>query len=308
MHTATFFITTARSGTQWVCETLRSGYPDLLAVEHEPIRYAYAPKRCLRDPFAAAALRKQPTVRRHLDRVHEMLRRKSYVEVGFPAFAAAPILWEEFGSRLRLVQLVRHPVRVAASIVTHRWFDPGHRTDIEDNIALAPTDSGVRMRHYAGQWTHMSAFEKALFNWAEVHLYGLEIRDELSAVPHLQVSLEELLARSDARRRLTEFLGIPFRPVWSDAPQNIIDQYRKKTVHKIDRSKVHTLPEVAQLAERFGYDLDSITEPALQLRYCDSKVAQARRRIGHMLKRVAPVGIPVAALSGHAELVVDLLT
>jgi len=307
MHTATFFITTARSGTQWVSETLRSGYPDLLAVEHEPIRYAYAPKRCLRNPGASAALRNQPAVRRHLDRVHETLKHKSYVEVGFPAFAAAPVLWEEFGPRLRLVQLVRHPVRVAASIVTHRWFDPGCRADIEDHIALAPTDPGVRMRHYAGRWPHMSAFEKALFNWAEVHLYGLEIRDELPGVPHLQVSLEELLAHGDARKRLTEFLGIPFRPAWSEAPQNRVDQYRKKTAHKIDRSKVHALPEVAQLAERFGYDLDSIAEPAFQSRYCDSKIAQARRRIGCMLKRVVPVGIPVAGLSGNADLLASLL-
>src|SRR5262245_32922140 len=65
-HNATFFITTARSGTQWLCETLRKVYPELV-VEHEPIQYAYAPKRCLRNAAALAALRGEPVVRQHLN-------------------------------------------------------------------------------------------------------------------------------------------------------------------------------------------------------------------------------------------------
>jgi len=109
MQTVTFFITTARSGTQSLHAALQTVYSDLLVAEHEPIRYAYAPKQCLRDPAALAALRIKPVVRQHLDHIHEVLRHKSYVEVGFPAFATAPLLAEEFGTRLRLVQLVRHP-------------------------------------------------------------------------------------------------------------------------------------------------------------------------------------------------------
>ncbi len=168
MHTATFFIATARSGTQWVCHSLRTVFGDLLAIEHEPIKYAYSPKRCLRNPSALATLRTYPMVRRHLDKIHRTLKDRPYVEVGFPAFAAAPLLLEEFGSHLRLVHLTRHPLRTAASIVIHRWFDPRERPDIMADVALTPTDHGVRLHHYAGRWPQMSPFEKALFNWTEV--------------------------------------------------------------------------------------------------------------------------------------------
>src|SRR5690349_2865636 len=77
VNTATFFITTARSGTQWVTRSLRETYPDLLSVEHEPIKYAYAPKRCLRNPSELAALRAVPIVRSHFDHVHRILATRS---------------------------------------------------------------------------------------------------------------------------------------------------------------------------------------------------------------------------------------
>ena len=217
MQAVTFFITTARSGTQSLHAALQTAYSDLLVAEHEPIRYAYAPKQCLRNPGALAALRIKPVVRQHLDHIHEVLRHKSYVEVGFPAFAAAPLLAEEFGRRLRLVQLVRHPVRVAASLVTHRWFDPGQRDDIQTNIVPAPTDPGVHFKHYRDRWPHMSPFEKALFYWSEVHLYGLEVRDAHPSVPFLPLTFEDLMAQTAAHERLAAFLNVPYRPEWSKA-------------------------------------------------------------------------------------------
>jgi len=293
MQNATFVITTARSGTQWLCKSLQAIFPDLLVAEHEPIGYACAPKRCLRDPAASAALRAEPVVQQHLNRIHDVLRHKSYIEVGFPAFAAAPLLAAEFGTRLRLVQLVRHPVRVAASIVTHRWFDPSQRDDIKADIALAPTDPGVRLlQHYCEQWPNMSPFEKALFYWAEVHLYGLEVRDELPAVPFLQLTFEDLLADSAARERLAAFLSVPYRPAWNDAPAIRIDEQRRVTMHTINPSEVHKHPEIVALAERFGYDVDDIRERLFRIRYRGSWI----RRTRCQLKRAFP---HVAKILGH---------
>jgi hypothetical protein len=298
MQSATFFITTARSGTQWLCETMRKAYPDLVVAEHEPIRYAYAPKRCLRNPAALAALRVEPAVRQHFDRIHDVLRYKSYIEVGFPAFAAALLLATEFGTRLRLVQLVRHPVRVAASIVTHQWFDPGRRDDIKADIAPAPTDAGVRLQHYRERWANMSPFEKALFYWAEVHLYGLEIQDELPAVPFLQLAFEDLLAPGAARERLAAFLGVPYRSAWNEAPARRIDYHRLETTHTIDRSEVHKHPEIVALAERFGYDVDDIEERSFRIRYQSSWIRRTRRQLKRafayarrQLKRAFPVAL-----------------
>jgi hypothetical protein len=285
MNTATFFITTARAGTQWLCQTLREIYPDVLVVEHEPVKYAYAPKRHLRNPAACAELRRDPAVRQHLDHIHRSLKTRSYVEVGFPAFAAAPLLWEEFGERLRLVQLVRHPVRVAASIVTHRWFDPGYRADIQANIALAPTDPGVVLRHYEKRWAEMSAFEKGLFYWAEVHLYGLEVQDRFAPVPFLRINLEDLLLDMKVRARLTQFLGVPYRAEWNDAPNHRIDAYHRQTSAKIDSQGTHTLPEIANLAAGFGYDINAIAKWEIQHRYHRSAFSTVTRRAKWALRK-----------------------
>lgn len=252
--TATFFITTARSGTQWLCATLQAIYPDLLVVEHEPIGYAYSPKIYLRSPAALAALRTKPVVREHLDNIHDVLRQKSYVEVGFPAFAAAPLLAAEFGAHLRLVQLVRHPARVAVSVAAQNWFDPGRRNDIQRDISPAPTDPGVRLRHYGERWVTMTPFEKSLFYWAEVHLYGLEVRQAFPDVPFLQLTFEDLLADAVAWKRLAAFLDVPYRPAWREAATIRIDAYRNK-ISMVERSQLQSHPEIAALARRFGYDI-----------------------------------------------------
>jgi len=251
---ATFFITTARSGTQWLAETLATIYPDLLVAEHEPIRFAYSPKTYLRNPAALTDLRAKPVVREHLDRIHGVLRQKSYVEVGCPAFAAAPLLTAEFGERLRLVQLVRHPVRVAASITAQGWLEPGRRNVIQDDTAPAATDPGVYLRHYGARWATMTPFEKALFYWAEVHLYGLEVRKELPDVPFLQLTLEDLVGGTPAQQRLAAFLDVPYRPAWREASAIRIDAL-PKDMNTIDRSPLQDHPEIASLARHFGYDV-----------------------------------------------------
>jgi hypothetical protein len=279
MHTATFFITTARSGTQWVSATLRALYPDLLSVEHEPIKYSYAPRRCLRNPDELTRLSTVPTVRRHLDDVRNTLKSRAYVEAGFPAFAAAPLLLKEFGERLRLVQLVRHPARVAASIVTHRWYEPGARPDIEADVALTPSDRGVCLRQYARQWPTMSPFEKALFFWAEVHLYGLEVERTLSTVPFLRIRFEDLLANRDARASFARFLDLPYRTAFDRAPEASIDQFRKRTMADIELGKITELPEIVGLATGFGYRTGAEREAEFHARYRTSWLTRARRRL-----------------------------
>jgi hypothetical protein len=249
---ATFFITTGRSGTQWLSKTLETIYPDLLVVEHEPIDYAYSPRRYLRNPAALTDLRAKPVVRKHFDGIHRVLQRKSYVEVGFPAYA---VLRAEFGDRLRLVQLVRHPVRVALSIAAHQWFgvSPNAR-DIQNEIAPAPTDPGVCLRHYGPRWATMTPFEKSLFYWAEVHLYGLEVRKELPDIPFLQLTFEDLLRGTAAQEQLAAFLHVPYRPAWREASAIRIDAL-PLDVNTVERSSLQDHPEIASLGRHFGYDV-----------------------------------------------------
>ena len=144
--TATFLITTARSGTQWLATAVRDAYPDLLRVEHEPVGYRYRPAANLRDRHALDLLLTNPVVAAHFTTIDETLRQgRSYVELGFPAFALYPLLRDRFADRLRIVQLVRHPVPVAASLVTHQWYTNHPSTGMRCTIRPG-SDAPVLMR------------------------------------------------------------------------------------------------------------------------------------------------------------------
>jgi len=255
--TVTFFISTARSGTQWSAATLNNIYPDLLVATHEPVGYLYKPKDNLRDIEKLRGLLRDPRIRAHFDRIHETIETRSYVEVGFPAFALAPLLREEFGDRLRLVQLTRHPVRVAASIVTHDWYREGVRKDIMTTIALTPTDSGVTLSHYAERWSAMTSFERALFYWYEVHAFGLEQKAMSPPGGFARFQFEKLVSDRASRDAFLAFLDLPHRSGWRAAARIRIDNHRSRTYEKIDSGLIKTQPEIDKLARQLGYRIDA---------------------------------------------------
>lgn len=265
--TATFFITTARSGTQWTVKALERLYPDNLVVTHEPAGYLYEPRHTLRDSDKLRKLLDKPEIRAHFDHIHRIIQEKSYVEVGFPAFALAPLLREEFGDRLRLVQLTRHPVHVAASTVTHGWFDDGHREDIKDAIMVQPTDPGAKLPEYTDRWPTMTPFEKGLYFWYQVHSFGLEQEALSPPGTFLRVQFEKLVSDRSTQNALTAFLGLAQRSSWVDLTAKKIDKFQQQTAEPIDSTKIQDHPDIIKLALRLGYDPLEIDSTALQKRY-----------------------------------------
>jgi len=288
---ATFFITTARSATQWLAASFNEAYGDLLKAEHEPLDFAYAPCRTLRNPAALDALADEPGIRAHLDHIHATLDGgRSYVEVGFPAFAMAPLLRREFGDALRLVQMTRDPVRVAASLVTHHWYAGDRRPDVRGTVALTPADPGVLMKNYAGRWASMSPFEKGLFYWAEVHAYGLEVEAETPPGRFARFRAEDLLDADPAeRRRLGAFLGLPERGAWLAAPARHVDSHRHTTTETIDPRAIAWHPEVVALAERLGYSTQSADAAELANRYRRPAAELYQRVVRRAVKRMVAV-------------------
>jgi Sulfotransferase domain len=269
-HTATFFVTTARSGTQWVHSVLRALCKDVLEAEHEPIGYIYDPRQRLRNDSRLLALREQPTIQRHLERIHNILESKCYVEVGFPCFASLPLMLHEFKDQFQVVQLVRHPVYVAASVVTHGWYDAKLRPDIEEFIALRPTDSGTLWPQYKQCWASMSHFERGLYYWGQVHAYGLEFQTIYGQVPYHRVRFEDLLADADAFRRLATFVGGgEINPTdWLDSVGTRVDHYHKTTRKKIEIRTLSRHPEIVSLAEVLGYgDVLQLDKAEIKRRY-----------------------------------------
>jgi hypothetical protein len=289
--TATFVITTARSGTQWLANMLRDGFPDQLHVEHEPVGYRYRPAANLRDPAAVHGLTDDPVIAAHFRMIEDTLREgRSYVEVGFPAFALHPLLSERFGDRLRIVQLVRHPVRVAASLVTQRWYTEDGRGDVRATVALTPWSCGVLLRDYADRWQSMTAFEKGLFYWYEVHAYGREVARKGTTDDVTLVRFMDLVSDASARSRLLAFLGLSGRGEFPGNPGERVDRFRNSTSEPIDVSLVERHPVIVALAEELGYDMNAVAQQEIDDRHRERAVDRWNRRLGRIRRRLRRPG------------------
>jgi hypothetical protein len=287
MNAAVFFITTARSGTQWVAAALARHFSHSLVVAHEPVGYAYRPKVYLRADDRVDELRAQPRVARHLDGIHRILRTTSYVEVGFPCFALAPLLLREFGDRLRIVQLVRHPVRVAASAVTHRWYQKTRSDSLPQDVELAPTDPGVLQKHYADRWRSMSAYEKALFYWSEVHQFAQEVKARLTTVPFHTARFEDLILNQTARENFAEFVGVQSEHRWENFVKTRVDHFHLRTAERIDLASTTRHPKVLEMSARYGYDLASVSVKSIRSRYEDPSEHRVLKRVKNRIERIA---------------------
>jgi hypothetical protein len=87
----TIFITTPRSGTQWVADTVGKAYGELAVVQHEPIKYAYRPREFMRAYDRVEEEQRLPAVAAHLEEIAAIDDSLAYVEVGFPAVASVPL-------------------------------------------------------------------------------------------------------------------------------------------------------------------------------------------------------------------------
>jgi hypothetical protein len=284
-----FFITTARSGTQWLTSKLNEAYPNLSVAEHEPLKYRYEPRSHLRDLGKLRELIRRPDVSAHMDRIHRIVEERTYVEVGFPAFAMAPILREEFGDRLRLIQLTRHPVRVAASIVTHHWFD-GSRPDIERCIVPTPLDPGSALHGYASRWKQMSAFEKALCFWYEVHAFGVEQEALSPEGTFARFKFEKIVNDHTAQSEFCAVLGLPNDVDWETATVDRVDNVRRRTSKPINWSAARQLTEIRVLASQLGYALNEVSETELAARYSCSPLQQFADDIKRIIRRRLTLG------------------
>src|SRR3954451_5339589 len=199
------FLSTGRCGTQWLADALSNLYPDRIAVEHEPLGPLYRPRSFFRSYAQPRRILEVPEVAAHVERIE---RERRYVETGWPVFAVLPLLAERFGERLRVVHLTRHPVPAALSHLAHSSYAGSPRDDAYTRLAtLAPSDPNVFHPEYSERWHDLSAYEKCLFWWTEVSLFGLEFPERVPAVPFMRARSEDLLGGDRAAlERLIDFM------------------------------------------------------------------------------------------------------
>lgn len=246
MKDVCFVLSTGRCGTQSLAAWLSSTGDDDLVVTHEPLPVEYQSRRRNTRDVNDDGLPEE--VLAHLAAIEKLTQTQRYVECGFPSWSTIPYLLRRFAGRIRIVQMVRHPVPVALSWITHGAYCPPLLKHGSERILLSPFDRAARHRQYRDRWAMLSPHEKVLYYWLEVHGLGAELQRS-SGVPWLTVRFEDFVS-GHALERMADFIGVS-APTQQIPPN--VDRHRFYSDLPWDRERLGEHPEVLALMERLGY-------------------------------------------------------
>jgi len=266
MHRIFVFLSTPRTGTQWLAANLARIYGDLASVTHEPIGPLYRPREYFRAYDRVEDMLAVPEIADHMAHIEERTTSKAYIELGWQSYAAIPLFVHRFGKRVAVIQLTRNPVSTAASLVTHRFYAGSSRNDAHTRLGLLdPWTPGVKLADYADRWARLSPYERCLFYWTEIYMYGEELSARLSGNDFLVARMEDVLSGDAAHlEALTSFLELPFRSELTRATDQVVDARKKRTDLKLDPTEVLDHPHTLGLAARLKYDVRSIDGKTLR--------------------------------------------
>jgi hypothetical protein len=256
------FLSAGRCGTGWLASQLHDRYAQL-EVEQAPIGALYQPRRYFRRYADPSAILEVPEVRRHVERLDRTTT--AYVETGWPLLAALPLLAERFASRLRIVHITRHPVPTALLHHADGSYAGSRRRNPYSRLAtLAPRDRNVFQPHYARTWAQLSAYEKCLFWWTEVNLFGLELPGRFGTIPLLRVQAEDVFSgEREPLGRLLAFMELPWHRGWQRRGALTLDRWPRPH-DGVDPLEVHRHPATVETARELGYELAGLTRGTLE--------------------------------------------
>jgi tetratricopeptide (TPR) repeat protein len=206
-------------------------------------------------------------INKHLSNITNIIKNKIYIETGWPCYPAIPLFYKIFKKNLKVVHLIRHPVNVACSIMTHGYYQK-RNDDYVKYAQLDPFMSGIIYTEYRNLWNSMSPYEKCLFWWTEINRYALELQEKLSDIPFLQVRFEDLVGQSTKTlEELITFLCLPLRQNLYATNDTKIDYYRFNTNIRIKWRQIFKHQHTLLLAEKFDYIFEDITDKQISDRY-----------------------------------------
>lgn len=266
MKRAIFVISTGRCGTQWLAAALSDVCGAEAEVTHEPLHLRYAPRLMLGagDPEALDSSIAQP-IHQHVAHIEATLAERTYIECGYPLWSTLPYLLRRFAGRVSVVHLVRHPVETACSWLTQQAYCPPLAPHLQPKEPLTPFDDGIRFSSYRERWPALHPYEKALFYWAEVHAFALQLARDSDA-PWLRVRFEELFA-AETLQRILRLGSIRSRGVWSATNMHNVDAHRSVAGLWCDPAAITWHPDVVELSARLGYDALAFDAGQLRRRY-----------------------------------------
>lgn len=264
---AVFFVSTGRCGTQWFAHSLGKHFSDQLVASHEPFQIDYQPRRLFRAYHNGQRDVLPEHLEAHFDDICRTIEQRHYVEAGWTSYGALPTFLERFQGRVKVVHLVRHPVRVAASLITHNVYRRGRWSDA---VAITPDDDGVSQPELAGaSWAAMSDFEKCLFWWTELNGHALRLRESFADTPWLSLSYEDVFGEQSepALRRLLDFLELKPQREFFLSVRRTHDNFQKRTAATFDIDSLDNYPETLAVMDQLGYQADEVQVNELEQRY-----------------------------------------
>jgi len=265
---ATFVLSTGRCGTQSLTKAIVQSLKDIAIVTHEPIRELYKPRLTLGrfNPAKNGNLAEANTHFRQV--VATVMNGTEYVETGWPAFTWFEKFSRELGDRWRYIHLVRNPVHVAASFVTHGYYHENRSDRFPQFAILQPTDAGVIYPEIANGWRKLSVFDKCLYQWLEINAKAAAYA-KTGLKPVAVVRFEELFSAMPERDKLFDVLGWP-RPT---APMAHFDAFHFETTLPLKPTSATLWAKVEELAATLGYEPSVLDESVEKLQYNRPRIA-----------------------------------
>jgi hypothetical protein len=156
----------------------------------------------------------------------------------------------------------------ALSQLTHNTWPGGPPNEFNRLGVLRPTDPNVFQPHYAQEWHRLSAYERCLFWWTEVHMFGLEFPILSPEIPFVRVQSEKLLAgdRTELSKML-EMMDLDWDERWVARAGHLIDRWHHQTDRAFDPERISRHQQTLRTAHRLGYEPLDIDRAALDRRY-----------------------------------------
>lgn len=282
---ATFFISTGRCATQWFADRLATHYSDLAVVKHEPFHMEYEPRFYFRAYNKSEKVAFSPDIENHLNYISNTLNDSHYVETGWPVYGVLPFIFSRLNTKLKVVHLYRHPIRVAASVLTHNVYSLGEWTK---SLSISPTDFGVSQDYLSGErWEAMTEFEKCLFWWTEINNWALKLQKDFSEIPWLSLKYENVFSKNGRGelRKLLRFLSLPEREDFLGSRSQKIDKFVARTDESIDVDIVKKYARTVEVMKLLEYDHDSNIMKNINSRYKRSILRRFAKKVKGIYSR-----------------------